>query len=555
MKLCDYIFKRLEELGLGHVFCLPGESVQDLYSSLQKSNLKSVLLSHEPSVGYAADAYSRLRGLGAALISYGVGSLNLVNAVGQAYAESSPLIVLSGGPGMNERKKHFHLHHKVRTFQTSREVFEQITALSIIIESPNNAAIELERAFQTALKYKKPVYIEIPRDLSHCNIEAQPFLPDFAENIDQEGLEEALNETIDLINSAKNPVILADVEIARIKMQPELLSLVERSGLPVASTLLGKSVLSESHLQSLGTFFGTLSNPRACKYIESADLILALGTILSDVNLGMFTFNVDRTKMIESKIDGLRVKNHHYPQVTLKDFMTGLLKSEKLKHFQIDIPKVDLSFLSTNVPDEKITSISLQLILNQFLNRANSPAYRIVSDVGDCLFLGQELHLNSISSFLSPAYYLSMGFAVPGGIGAQLADPERRSMVLVGDGAFQMTGLEIISAKRLNLNPIIILLNNGTYATLDRVELDAVPKSYEIGKYEYYKMAEIFGGIGLKVKTTAEFQKALKQAETEYKNEFIIIDIDLQPEDTSKVLNQFGLMMDKSNKASSTKKV
>ncbi|HEY9885984.1 MAG TPA: thiamine pyrophosphate-binding protein, partial [Vampirovibrionales bacterium] len=193
MKLSDYIFKRLEDFGVSEVFCLPGESVQDLYRSLNESNLKSILLSHEPSVGYAADAYSRIKGLGVALVSYGVGSLNMVNAVSQAYAESSPLIVLSGGPGLKERAKHELLHHKVRTFKTQQNVYKEITEASFIIDSEKDAADKLEEAFHTALKYKKPVYIEVPRDLSNCQIHAQPFARPTEINLHDKGtLEEAL---------------------------------------------------------------------------------------------------------------------------------------------------------------------------------------------------------------------------------------------------------------------------------------------------------------------------------------------------------------------------
>lgn len=548
MKLADYIFKRLEELGVSDVFCLPGESVQDLYRSLLKSNLKNVLLSHEPCAGYAADAYSRLRGLGVVLVSYGVGSLNLVNAVGQAYAESSPLIVLSGGPGLNERKKYPLLHHKVRTFQTSQKVFEEITACSLIIDSPHTAVNTLERAFQTALKYKKPVYIEVPRDLCNCEVETQAFLEDLEDKLCPETLKEALDEIVELVNKAQKPVILADVEVSRIKMQEELLKLVEKTGLPIASTLLGKSVISENHPLSLGTFFGKLSNLEAQKYIESSDLILAIGTILSDVNLGMFTFNLDRSKMVESRIEGLKVKNHHYPEVSLKDFLEGLLKRTDLIERKINLPRPNSS-IQENIPLSPINAHYVELILNQFINRSSCPSYRIVSDVGDCLFIGQALSINKFASFLSPAYYLSMGFAVPGGIGAQIADSSQRSLILVGDGAFQMTGMELISAHRLGLNPIIILLNNGIYATLDRVEIDSEPDSYKIGKYDYYKLAEIWGGIGYKIKTTEQLQNALQNAENIHNDKFVLLDIELNPDDNSEVLNKFGEMMGKSNKA------
>ena len=105
MKLLDFLYNRLKSYGVDHVFGIAGESVHVHFHYLAKSPLKTVLMTHEPCVGYAADAYSRIRGLGAALVSYGVGSLNLVNAVGQAYAECSPMVVISGGPGVAERRK------------------------------------------------------------------------------------------------------------------------------------------------------------------------------------------------------------------------------------------------------------------------------------------------------------------------------------------------------------------------------------------------------------------------------------------------------------------
>jgi indolepyruvate decarboxylase len=551
MKFSDYVFERLSELGVSDVFCVPGESVQGLYRSLLTSDVRSVLLSHEPSVGYAADAYSRIKGLGALLVSYGVGSLNVVNAVGQAYAESSPMIVLSGGPGTLERTKHQFLHHKVRTFQTQQKVFEEITAMSVIIDSPNDAALKLEQAFQTALQFKKPVYVEIPRDICNCNIQAQPFPVNFQDVDDPDSINEALDEVVDLINNAQNPVILGDVEVSRVKMQKEFVDLVEKTGLPVASTILGKSVISESHSQSLGTFSGKLSNEVAREKFEAADLILCVGSILSDVSLGMFSFQLDRSKVVESRIEYLQIKNHIYPKVSLRHFLKGVANHPKLKKRQFKNEHLNLDFKLPKYGDEKVSINNLTQILNHFINRDKSPAYRVVGDVGDCLFVGQSLHINNFASFLSPAYYLSMGFAVPGGIGAQIADPTKRPLILVGDGAFQMTGLEIISAVRLNLNPIIILFNNGIYATLDKVEDASIENSYDIGKYDYYKMASIFGAVGYQVNHAHELQTALKEAETSNKDKAILIQINLDPTDTSDVLKKFGTLMGKSNKEAS----
>ncbi|HEY9886080.1 MAG TPA: thiamine pyrophosphate-dependent enzyme, partial [Vampirovibrionales bacterium] len=360
-----------------------------------------------------------------------------------------------------------------------------------------------------------------------------------------------LKEVIHLLNNAKQPLILAGVEVGRIKMQDELLKLTEKMQIPIASTLLGKSVVSESHNLSLGTFFGNLSNERAKNYLQKSDCVLCLGAILSDVNLGMFTYEFDRNTLIESRIESLKVKHHEYTGITLEKLINGLLTDQTLKKHNIKLPKRVDAFEGLTIEKSKIKTQHVEILLNQFLNRSNSPTYRIVCDVGDCLFIGQGLHLNNISCFLSPAYYLSMGFAVPGGIGAQIAEPEKRPLILVGDGAFQMTGLELISATRLNLNPVVILLNNGSYATLENVELDSIPGSYAIGKYDYYKMAEIFGGIGLKCETTNAFELALKDIEGKYKDKMVIIQVDLEPDDCTEVLSSFGERMGKSNKDAS----
>ncbi len=552
MRLCDYIFKRLKELGVDHLFCLPGESVQELYRSLLGSEVKSILLSHEPSLGYAADAYSRLRGLGAVLASYGVGALNLVNAVGQAYAESSPLIVLSGGPGVMERKRHSLLHHKVRNFDSMQKVFEEVTAMSVILDSPHQAAHQLELAFQTALQFKKPVYIEIPRDMVSINVDSMPLLDPFQSlnpQAERDCLEEALSEITTLLASAKRPVILGGVEVSRIKAQKEFRALVEASGLPVATDLLGKSLIEDSHPQSLGTFFGALTNPEAERALNEADLILSLGTILSDVALGMFTFSIDRTKMVEARIESVRVKNHFFPELRLKTLIQGLL--ERAHSFKKDVlKKPDLPSTPSfdELAQEALSMSSTERCLDAFINRENSPAYRIVSDVGDCLFLGQALRVNRIAGFLSPAYYLSMGFGLPGGIGAQIAEPKMRSLILVGDGAFQMTGLELASLTRLGLNPIIILLNNSSYATLRLVESDPYPGSYDIGKFDYSRMADIFGGRGYKVFNTDELKRALIGAEQEHPGVFTLIDVEIPVDDSTEVLKQFGRMMGESNK-------
>ncbi len=533
-KLLDFLYHRLKSYGVDHVFGIAGESVHVHFHYLEKSPLKHIPMTHEPCVGYAADAYSRIRGLGAALVSYGVGSLNLVNAVGQAYAECSPLVIISGGPGVQERRKYSHLHHKIRTYETHQRVMSEITAVSIIVDNPLTAGREIDRALDMAVTFKKPVYIEIPRDMGEIEIQEEPFqAPKKVEDL--QALDEALNEIIERLNNAKNPVIIADAELARLGLQKELITFAERVNIPVASTLLGKSIFPEEHPLAMGVYFGQLSNPKVAEFIHNSDFRLMLGVILSDINLGMFTAKFSPDDATVANIDGLQVKKHFYPQIGLNTFMKGLLERKDVKRHDLIHPRIEIPKYEIGKDSDQITVKTLLTLTNNFIDKD----YRVVCDVGDCLFAGQELQMRGASTFLSPAYYLSMGFAIPGAIGAQMADPARRPLVMVGDGAFQMTGMELLSIAKLKLNPIIILFNNTIYATLRYCEPPKTAQEHKIPTMDYAKMAGIMGGVGITVKTVGDFKNALNTAKN-INDTFTLLDVKIDEHDISPALRTFG---------------
>ena len=549
VKLLDFLYNRLKSYGVDHVFGIPGESVHIHFHRLEKSPLKTVIMTHEPCVGYATDAYSRIRGLGAALVSYGVGSLNIVNAVGQAYAECSPMVIISGGPGVNERRKYSHLHHKIRTYETHQRVMSEITALSIIVDNPLTAGREIDRALDMAVTFKKPVYIEIPRDMGEVEIQVEPFQPQ-KKIEDTQALEEALNEIVKMLNEAKNPVIIADAELSRIGLQKELITFAERINLPVASTILGKSIFPEEHSLSMGVYFGQLSNSKVAEFINNSDFRLMLGVILSDINLGMFTAQFSPDDAVVANIDGLKVKKHFYPQIGLDLFMRGLLARKDIKKHNTSFPKFEAPKYPTGKDTDQITVKALLTITNEFIDKG----YRVICDVGDCLFAGQELQMRGASTFLSPAYYLSMGFAIPGAIGAQIAEPARRPLVMVGDGAFQMTGMELITIAKLKLNPIIMLFNNTIYATLKYCEPPATMQEHKIPTMDYARMGEIMGGKGITVKTVGDLKNALQVAKN-VKDTFTILDIKIDEHDISPALKTFGEKLGSFVEKSATGKV
>src|SRR6266581_2898576 len=160
----QYLIDQLHAHGVRHVFGIPGDYVLGFYDLLPKSKLSIINTCDEQGAGFAADAYARVRGLGAVCVTYCVGGLKVANTTAEAFAEKSPVVIISGAPGIKEREKNPLLHHKVREFDTQKRVFDQLTIASTVLSDPQVAFEEIDRVFHAALRYKRPVYIELPRD-------------------------------------------------------------------------------------------------------------------------------------------------------------------------------------------------------------------------------------------------------------------------------------------------------------------------------------------------------------------------------------------------------
>ncbi len=324
----DYLIDRLRALGVGHVFGIPGDYVLGFYDQLIASELKVVTTCDEQGAGFAADAYARLRGLGVVCVTYCVGGLKVANSTAGAFAEKSPVVVISGAPGIKEREKNPLLHHKVRDFDTQKKVFEQLTVASTVLSDPQTAFQEIDRVLHAVQRYKRPVYIELPRD-----VVGRPGIRHYSpsqihEASDPAALAEAIEEAVAMINHARQPVILADVEVHRFGLQEVLLALVEKTNIPFASTMLGKSVMSEQHPLCLGVYEGAMGRDDVRVYVESSDCVIMLGTFMTDINLGVYTARLDPARSICATSEKLSIRYHTYEEVRFKDFMRGLVAAD-----------------------------------------------------------------------------------------------------------------------------------------------------------------------------------------------------------------------------------
>jgi len=533
-----YLIQRLQDYGLKHVFGIPGDFVLQFYGMLEESPITVVGATREDCAGIAADAYARVNGLGAVCVTYCVGGLSLCNSIAGAYAEKSPVVVISGAPGMEERRNNPLLHHKVRDFSTQREVFEKITVASASLDDPLTAFREIDRCLAAAVRYKRPVYLEIPRDRVHAT-SLYPHQPHEEPLVsDPDTLKESLAEAVGIIKSAKQPVIIAGVEMHRFGLGHEVVRLAEQTGIPMCATLLGKSVVSEKHPLYLGVYEGAMGREHVRKYVEESDCVILLGAFMTDINLGIFTANLDPGKCIYITSEQMRIRHHHFHDVQLSDFMTGLLQAE-IPQRQPELP-TNQEPVVAYVPqkDAPVTNRRLFARINDLLDENMV----VIADVGDSLFGASDLTIYRQTEFLSPAYYTSMGFAVPAAIGAQFANPKLRPLVLVGDGAFQMTCLELSVAVRHGFNPIILVLNNRGYTT-ERF-LQEGPFN-DILNWNYHRICDFLGGgEGHEVRTEGELEAALQLALAN-QTSFSLLNIHLDKHDISPALERLAERLSK----------
>jgi indolepyruvate decarboxylase len=511
MPLGAFLFEYLHRRGVRHSFGVPGDFALPTFAWLEKSRIKSITMTHEPGAGFAADAYSRVNGIGLVCVTYCVGGLNVLNAIAGAYAEKSPVVVVSGAPGRKDREKDPSLHHKVKTFETQRRVYDEVTVASTVLLDEDRAAGEIVRCVEACLKHKRPVYIEVPHDMVDREIPVNLPTRQPAPHSDPATLAAALRETVAMLALAKKPVIIAGVELHRFGLTDLAVKFAEKFNIAIAADLLSKSAVAENHPLYLGVYGGAMSSdPVVREYVESSDCVVMLGTFITDMNLGIYTAKLDRARTILATSESIKVRYHQYADVEFEEYLQSLakLRSSELKRkkFKHPRPHEAPKQLSRDELTKPLDMAQVMRILALHLNEDCC----VVSDVGDAIFGAVGIRTAKRSEFIAPAYYLSMGFAVPASIGVEVANPKLRPFVLVGDGAFQMTGTELSTAVRLGLKPIVFVLNNEGYGTMRKIRDGSFNV---ISQWNYQKVCDLVGGgVAACATTRGELDGAIRSA-------------------------------------------
>ena len=505
MNLTESLLHALVDHGARQIFGIPGDFALPYFRIIEQTGILPLhTLSHEPGVGFAADAAARVQGsIGVAAVTYGAGALNMINAVAAAYAEKSPLVVLSGGPGLGESESGLLLHHQAKTLDSQFRIFQEITCDQVRLDDAARAPADIARVLGNCVRNSLPVYIEIPRDM--VARPCAPVLREAPRAVDADALAACVDEILGRLRAARAPVLMAGVEVRRFALEDKVAELSRRLGIPVVTSFMGRGLLADHDAPLMGTYMGLAGLPEVSALVEDSDGLFLLGVIISDTNFAVSGKHIDLRRTIQALEARVTMGYHTYADIPLDALVDGLLArvAPAEAHFGVDRPAFPRGM---QADEATIAPADIACAVNDLM--AAHGKLPIASDMGDCLFTAMDIEHTAL---VAPGYYATMGFGVPAGLGVQAATGQR-PLILVGDGAFQMTGWELGNCRRYGWDPIVLLFNNASWEMLRTFQ----PESgfNDLDDWGFAQMAAGLGGDGVRVRTRAELKAALDRAIT-----------------------------------------
>lgn len=441
---------------------------------------------NELNAAYAVDGYSRVRGnvddsvlgFGALVTTFGVGELSAINGVAGSYAENVGMVHVVGIPLIDAQNKQLLLHHTLGNgdFTVFREISKRLSNTTGILDDPANAPDVIDRVIRDAYIHQKPTYLAFPTNMVEVEVPKsrldKPIDLSIPKN-DEDSQEEVLETILDMIEKAKDPVIIVDACCGRHNVSKEAKELIEVTNFKFAVTPMAKGsrFIDENHPNFAGVYVGSLSYPDVKKSVEEADLVLSLGAILSDFNTGAFSYSLDTRHVVEFHSGYTKIRNAQFPGVRMKELVGKLASSTKLKNLvQGFKPKIEkLTELKSEVKDsDAITHKHFWTSLSGFFKDGDV----IITETGTSSFGILQSKYPTGAFGISQVLWGSIGYSVGSAYGAATAvddyAPERRVILFVGDGSLQLTATEISSMVRHNLKPYLFVLNNEGY-TIERL--------------------------------------------------------------------------------------
>jgi len=510
MTIGDFLLRRLQEAGVGHLFGVPGDFNLELLQQNQDGGyLEWIGTCNELTAAYAADGYARLRGIGAVTVTNAVGALIAINGVAGSYAEHVPVVLITGSIPLRSIERGLGMHHTTGdgTWDKFLGAFGQVTTAQARL-TPHNAATEIDRLIMTAWREKLPVYMELPSDIAYLDIEvpAAPLVLAQPPS-DPERLKSCAGAIADQLSQAKSPAILVDQDVDRYGVATEVMGLAEKLQAPVAVTGPAKAVIDETFAHYAGIYNGKASAPQTREAIEASDCLLSIGYRPIDGTSGDFSASLP-VSTIRARGHSIDIGEDNYQAVSLKEVLRGVIDavpqvtSRANPHFAGAIPAATHADGSA-----KLTQAAYWETIQGYLR----PGDVLLTDNGTSYAIF-GFKLPPKCTVIASVIWGGIGYSVGALLGTLTAAPERRHLLFIGDGSFQETAQELSTMLRHDCKPVIFLINNGGY-TIERGYMGKTADYNDIAPWAYSKLPKVFRpdttAQSFVVKTVADLEKAL----------------------------------------------
>ena len=534
MNSAELFVKCLENENVEYIFGVPGEENAHMMIALKESNIKFILCRHEQGAAFMADAYGRLTGRAAVcLATLGPGATNLVTGVADANMDHSPVVAITGQADSRRQHKESHQHMDVVG------MFKPITKWAHPIIHSENIPEVVRKAFKLAMTEKPGAcHIELADDIASFPVDSEP-LPVRVLRRPVPG-DKIVDQAIELIRAAKRPIILAGNGAIRKRASKQLREFAERTGIGVISTFMGKGAVSRHEPYCLFTV-GLQANDYSWLAIQESDLVIALGYDLVEYHPRLWNDKFtakDRRKIIH--IDFLPAEtDENYPvDVDIVGDLAHTLWmfNERIKenppHYELsgqrEIREKLIEDFKEYEHDDTEGSIRPQKALCD-VRKVLGPEDILLSDVGaHKMWIGRYYQCDEPNTCLISNGFCSMGFALPGAIGAKLVYPERKILAICGDGGFLMNVQEMETARRIGTNIVVLIWEDHGFGLIQWKQ-DSQFGSHTDLSYDnpdFVKLAESFGWVGMKVENSRDLLPALNDAFAQESPVLITIPID-----------------------------
>jgi indolepyruvate decarboxylase len=508
----QHVLRRLNEIGVDDVFGVAGDYAFPVNDAIvEHPAIDWIGCCNELNAAYAADGYARMRGVAALCTTYGVGELAAMSGVAGSYAENLAVFHLVGTPNLPTQEGRALVHHTLGNgeFDLFSAMAQSVVCASAIM-TPQNAAAETERLIAEAFYHRRPAYMAFPSDVANAPVLG--YAPPLSSPVsDPESLAAATDAVAAALNNAGQACVLPGVLLRRLGLRGAAAAFVDASGLPFATMFADKSVLGEDHPGYIGMYAGRLMEEPVRAFVESCDVVVMIGAMLTDGNTAGHTVRLDPDKTINIDHHRTIVGGRVYRDVEIADILAGLV-GRITNHAQRPAIMPGTLGPIVNGGDDPITADALYPRWANFFR----PNDVIITDTGTSSLGLAFAQLPKGAEFHNQTLWASIGWATPAAFGAAIGAPDRRLILITGEGSHQMTAQEIGQFGRHKLRPIIFVLNNSGYLSERMLCKDMALAYNDIAGWNYAELPHALGcqeWFTARVSTCGELDDALKTAE------------------------------------------